>query len=94
MTHETTMSDRTSITDPSVLRWAAVVVAVTGLLFVFMQDTWMIASSVTLSGGLFLLAEGELHDDPRQRRFGYLGLGLAFIFLLIDILISLSRVFA
>lgn len=88
------MSDRTSITDPSVLRWAAIIVAVTGLLFVFMQDTWMIASSVTLSGGLFLLAEGESHDDARQRRFGYLGLGLAFIFLMVDIMTSLARTFA
>lgn len=88
------MSDRpSSITDPKNLRIAAVVVAVTGLLFVFFQDTWMIAASVTLSGGLFLLADGETQNDDRQRRFGYLGLTLAFIFMIIDVLVSLSSAF-
>lgn len=88
------MSDiPSSITDPKNLRIAAVVVAVTGLLFVFFQDTWMIAASVTLSGGLFLLANGESQNDDRQRRFGYLGLGLAFVFMTIDVLISLNAAF-
>lgn len=87
------MSDTSSITDPKNLRIAAVVVAVTGLLFAFFQDTWMIAASVTLSGGLFLLANGESQDDDRQRRFGYLGLALAFVFITIDILVSLNAAF-
>ncbi len=87
------MSDTSSIIDPKNLRIAAVVVAVTGILFVFFQDTWMIASSVTLSGGLFLLANGESQDDDRQRRFGYLGLAFAFVFMTIDILVSLNAAF-
>lgn len=87
------MSDTSSIIDPKNLRIAAVVVAMTGLLFAFFQDTWMIAASVTLSGGLFLLANGESQDDDRQRRFGYLGLGLAFVFITIDILVSLNAAF-
>ncbi|PEN12312.1 hypothetical protein CRI94_14915 [Longibacter salinarum] len=78
------MSDTTSILDPKTLRIAALVVAVTGLPFVYFRDTWMIAAAVTLSGGLILLAGAEAEDDPRQRRFAYVCFALAVAFMLID----------
>jgi hypothetical protein len=79
-----------SILDPGTLRIASLVVAVTGLPFVYFRDTWMIAAVVTLSGGLTLLAQGEEDDDDRQRRYAYACFALSVTFMGIDVVARLS----
>jgi len=85
------MANESSLLRPRFLRIAAVGVAISGLFFVFFQDTWMIAAVVLLSGGLMLLSYGEEEDDPRQRRYGYIGLALAAVAMLVDLVLALAR---
>ena len=84
------MADSSRVLEPGTLRIAALVVAVTGLPFVYFRDTWMIAAVVTLSGALLLLAQGEAEDDDRQRRYAYVGLALAVVFMGIDVLTQVA----